>query len=300
MESATLSTNRVDVHLGLLVLEDEPEVTKSLRFRLGESLHKITAALPKSADERAPEFSITPTITATDNLESANRAVVSGKCDILLADVMVYRSEDRTGDGMASCLSLLRDISSRQAFISVLGHSAYPDLADEAIANGWMLAAVHKGARDSVQRVVDRSVETAVAMARYGATLRLGLDEVRRAATETSAVDRQASLVAARELFSCLEPPPNLPEDYRRALTAFVPMLHRHSTVPSETFKLIPFSPEFAAVCEPLLIALASPLFVYETDAFPAFCQLDAMGYQITMALDFDEKEFADEESGAE
>jgi hypothetical protein len=299
MDSVAQPPHTINVPVGLLVLEDEDEVSKNLKFKLGESLesNRCISLHPGNVE---PTFMIAPTITVANNIKAANQLVISGKYDVLLADIMVYREEAGVCSGMVSCLPLLKDIAIQKLSISTIGHSAYPEYFEEAKVNGWMLESVSKSDRNSIQKVVEKSVKWALETARYRASLRLGLEELKNAIKAESPVDRESSLVATREIFSCLQAPTNLPEEYRKALATFVPLLYRHSTIPSEKFNLLSFSSEFTEVVEPFLAALESPLFDYEKDAFPVFCKLDALGYQVTMRLDINEKELIDDESSFE
>ena len=283
METAV---HQVSVPLNILMLEDEPEILEDLCYRMEEAMKPVSSKPPVSdvGEEGPPTVHIETRLLSTDNVDDTRQTINKGQCDLLIADYKV-KEKRNSAKATASILPFLKELKNRNAFIPVIGHTAYIDQLKNADREDLAVETIYKVHSDSLERVVDKGAKIGQVLQSYKRDLLEAFEELKHATRLPSPIDQQNALKKARLMFADLHAPSIAPGDYDKALVTFIPLIMRLSSIPSARFDLGRLTPEFIQIITPIIRQLQKPFFSYSRHALPVFKQLEAAGYSVIMRI---------------
>lgn len=221
----------------------------------------------------------------TDNLEAARTAYREGRCDVLIADIVVKsRKDSPRPDGDAQ--DLLEEIKESGQFVPSIGHTAYRDKYARIKKRRLVDIAHDKHLSDSTDRVADSGIEIVRELHAFRNGLRTGLAALEDAANCDDTIDKQSYLEDCRRRFGELKPPAHAPKAYRRCTSWLSAFVMRLSAVPSARFNLLQVDTSLCQHLASLVRALCGRDFDYRRDALRLMMRLEALGYPVIMRVD--------------
>lgn len=170
--------------------------------------------------------------------------------------------------------------------LPVIGHTAHPDLRDDALQANLTVETISKEEADSVIKVVNSGANTSQLLNTYKIEMITALHLLDYAANTDSPIEMQQFIQHIQKRFSNLALPSWAPKDYKRTLFTIVPVVLRLTSIPSDFFKLNKLSPNFVKIIKPLITKLCQPIFSFKKDAIPVFKKMEAAGYDVFMRVD--------------
>ena len=287
MSKAFSKRSVVEVPLGILVLEDEPEIAEDIERQLKERLS--SNLVEDNSKEMNRENLVAPLqhrarIHRTDNLEDARNLFFNRSVDLLIADYKVKLKADSGELGWIN--PFLREIRNSGRQTVVIGQSAYTDELRSSLQEGLVQDGVSKKDPTSTLKVVDKGVSHGKELFKVRDAIFSSLYFLNSSASADSPIDKQVALDMARNVLADVDIPVYFKEDYSRSLVTLACFLNRLSSVPSVQFKLGAVTPELVDMLQPCLRSLASSSHSFEKDTRGVIEQLESRGYEVAMRVD--------------